>query len=210
MIENEIKTESIQGKPFIDEFHEVSCEYDNLLHAYPPLQQFKKRLRNLIKKDSYYFDSYLTLADILIEENQLGEARKLIKEGFDNAIKRLTCNKGRWPRILEWGYMENRHIIRILDRWGMDLWDDGNTEEALDHFRNLFKSNPSDNIGVRFNILAIRMGLDSKYERKFASTIPGFLDARKVFQWFEQNSKKFPDEFQWWWDKIKKEEKEIK
>jgi len=117
-------------------------------------------------------------------------------------MMRIVNKEGKWPKIMEWVWLENRHIIRVIDRWAVKLWYEGKTGEALTIFRNLLKTNPADNIGARYSILAIKMNLDPSYEAQFYATIPGFIDAHKISKWFEENSKNFPEEFDWWWKEI--------
>jgi hypothetical protein len=79
----------------------------------------------------------------------------------------------------------------------------GTPSEALEIFRSLLRTNPNDNIGARYCILAIRMGLGPDYEGRFLVE-PGFIDAEEISRWFEKHSRKFPDEFGWWWKEIEK------
>ncbi|MBD3254383.1 MAG: hypothetical protein GF383_04780, partial [Candidatus Lokiarchaeota archaeon] len=155
-------------------------------------------LKELIKSDPYFFDPYLTLAEIYKAEGNFSSARNLIKKGYQMAVKRIVNHKGDFPEKLEWGWVENRHLIRIIEAWAYILWNDGKNNKALEIFMKLLKSNPNDNIGARYSILAIRMGLDSNYEMEFASSIEGFIDAFKIANWFQQNAPQFPEEFDWW------------
>ncbi len=89
----------------------------------------------------------------------------------------------------------------------VSLWDQGKTDEALEMFRKLLRTNPSDNAGVRYYILAIRLNMSlEKFEKKFDKG--GFYLATEIDRWFEENSKKFPDEFEWWWEEVMKYEED--
>jgi len=109
-----------------------------------------------------------------------------------------------------WGWMENRHLMRAIERYAFLCWQKGDTEEALTIFRNFLRVNPNDNQGVRNYILAIRMGMDiDKWEKQFLADNPvqdGALDAIKLHDWFKNNAKKFPDDFNWLLKKWKKED----
>lgn len=192
---------------FIDDDHEIVVEFYDLLQIEMEINQFKRKLRAFIKKDPLFFDPYLLLADILSAEGSKEsqqKAKALLKDGYEKALNQITNENGDWPQVLGWGYLNNRHLIRMIDRWGFELWDDGKTDEALDIFRKLLKSNPSDNLGARYSILAMKMGLDSNYEAKFQSKIPGYIDAYKINWWFNKNSIKYWDEFAWWWKEQEK------
>lgn len=185
---------------FIDEPHDlVEYEYDELLDSDLSLKEQKAILHELIERDPFYFDTYNTLAEIYYEERNRASGVNTLKKGYQKAIKRIVNNKGEFPKRMEWIWLENRHIIRIIDNWAYTLWEMGKTEEAIDLYRRLLKSNPNDNIGARYHILALRMGLDTDYDKQFLSHIPNYLDGHKISRWFETNSKKFPKEFNWWW-----------
>lgn len=116
-------------------------------------------------------------------------------------MNQIIDKEGNWPKIMKWGWLENRHIIRTIDRWALELWTDGKTDEAPVIFRNLLKTNTNDNIGARYSILTIRMGLAPDYEYQFPADMPDFIDGFKISKWFNENSKNFPDEFDRWWKK---------
>lgn len=196
MIKNARRTNQIVE--FIDKDHKVANEYYEFLDNDLSLEQLKRSLKRLIDEDPLFFDSYLILADIFYDEGRFNQAKDLLQRAFKKAMMKIVNKEGKWPKIMEWGWVENRHIIRTLDRWATELWDDGKTEDALTILRNLLKSNPSDNIGARYGILAIRMNLDSSYELQFSAPLPGYINAYEISKWFEKNSKKFPEEFDWW------------
>jgi len=196
MIKNVRRTNQIVE--FIDKDHKVANEYYEFIDNGLSHEQLKRSLKRLIDEDPFFFDSYLILADIFYDEGRDNQAKDLLQRAFQKAMMKIVNKEGKWPKIMEWGWVENRHIIRTLDRWATELWDDGKKEDALTILRNLLKSNPKDNIGARYSILAVRMNLDSSYESQFSSKLPGYIDAYEISKWFEKNSKKFPEEFDWW------------
>lgn len=192
---------------FIDNDHLVMTDYYDLMEKNLPDTKLKKELEILIKKDPDFYDPYSVLATVIIREGKYDKGMSLLKTAFERAIVRIVDKDGNFPKSLLWGWLGNRHIIRIIYTWAVELWKSNKLEEALDLFRRLLKSNPNDNIGARYSILAIRLNLTPGYDEQFESKrMPGYLDAVKISYWFEKNSKKFPDEFDWWWEEIKKEE----
>lgn len=192
---------------FVDSNHEVMAIYYDLLEKNLPETKLKKELEILIKKDPDFYDSYFELAMILSGEGEYEKGTELLKIAFQKAILKIVDKDGNFPKLLRWGYLENRHIIRAIDTWALELWGNGDKEKALDLLRKLLRSNHHDNIGARYSILAIRLGLNPDYEQQFVTKgMLGYLDAIKISDWFEENSKKFPDEFGWWLEAIKKEE----
>ncbi len=173
-------------------------EFYSLIERFGELdsEEQKKALLQLIKKDPDFLDTYLLLFEILDSEGQSEEASRLLDEAYRRALNLILDEKGRWPKRLEWGWIENRHIIRTFLTKAVDLWISGETEQALEILRNLFRANPNDNPGTRYYILAIRMGMTpreffSKFERE------GFFDS-SVDEWFLEHYMEYPDEFEWW------------
>ncbi|MDI6892277.1 MAG: tetratricopeptide repeat protein [Actinomycetota bacterium] len=190
-------------KEFIDKKHEVLDRYYEIAtgeldaaKTEEDIREIISDLKELIKEDPTFLDSYNLAADLYRDLDDEKEATKLEKAAYDIALKTITAEKGNWPDQLLWGYLENRHIIRALYRWGLNLWWDGNTEEALSIFRKLLKTNPNDNVGARYSILAIRLGLNPDYDEKWALG-PG-VDAFKLEEWWNKNYKKFSEEFKEW------------
>jgi tetratricopeptide (TPR) repeat protein len=185
-------------REYVDKNHNVMGAYYDLCEEYDGgnAESIKKQLTGLIKKDPDFFDSYLLLYEILQDENKFAEAEDVLNNAFEKAIKLITDKDGNWPDILEWGWLENRHIIRTVLNKAISLWTDGKADIALDLFRKLLKTNPGDNVGAREFILAIRMDMSyDEFEDRFNKG--GYYD-RETIDWFEKNYKSFPDEFGWW------------
>ena len=189
---------------FWDNDHEAMEEYYDLLEKKLSTGKMKKEMQKLIQKDPDFYDPYLIVADILESEGRSGEARELRCTAYERALRRVVDKEGNFPKRLEWGWLENRHLLRAIGAWAEELWEQGKREEALEILRELLRSNPHDNIGARHDILAIRLGLGTDYEKKFAvKDTPGYLDAFKLSEWFKKHSKKFHDEFGWWFKAVK-------
>ncbi|HDS45400.1 MAG TPA: tetratricopeptide repeat protein [Methanomicrobia archaeon] len=156
----------------------------------------KRQLKQLIERDPDYLDPYLLLCDLFRDEDNLLEAERTLNAAYERALNLITDTNGNWPDVLEWVWLENRHIIRTILRKAVALWISEKTGSALDLLRQLLKTNPGDNVGARNYILAIRMGMRfDEFETRFNKG--GYYDSDMV-NWFEANYKKFPDEFEWW------------
>lgn len=188
-----------QIKEFFDKDHQVMNRYYDLLEGGLSTKQVRKEMEKLIQEDPDFYDPYLVVADILKSGRKLKEARELLYTAYERALKRIVDKEGKFPKKMVWSWLDNRHLIRAVDGWAGELWKQKKAEEALEIFRKLLKSNPDDNIGARYNILAIRLGLGPDYEKEFASKdMPCYLDGFKLSEWFSKYSKNFPDEFGWW------------
>ena len=167
-----------------------------------------KFLQHLIEMDPNFFDSYITLSEYYYLNGEIEKAEEIIIEGYIRAMKKVM--KGtHFPDELDWLWLENRHIIRMIFNYGILLWEKGKKQEAISVFTRLLKSNIKDNIGARYAIAGILDGFESmeEMEEKFASKY-GFIDAIKQEEWFEKVVKKYPEYFDWWLKAIEEYENE--
>jgi tetratricopeptide (TPR) repeat protein len=192
-------TTAKRKREYVDKDHAVTLAYYNLcddVYDGRNAKTIKRQVKRLIEKDPDFLDSYLLLYELLKNEGKLQEAEKVLNDAYERAITLITDKKGNWPDVLEWGWLENRHIIRTILNKAISLWNSGDVDNALELFRKLLQTNPNDNVGARDFILAIRMNMSfEEFERQFNKG--GYYDTDLV-EWFERNYKKFPDEFGWW------------
>jgi len=192
-------------KEFVDKDHEVMDRYYELVTEEKDREKVLGGMWKLIKKDSDFYDPYLIVAEFLEDEEEFDKAKSLRFQAYSRALARIVDFKGRYPETLKWGWLENRHIIRAIYNWAILLWEERNNQEALDIFRRLLRSNPNDNTGCRFDILSIKMNLPSSFlVDKFGNGKYGGLDGLKVSEWFDKNSKRFPEEFGWWFKEMER------
>lgn len=185
-------------REFVDRDHDVMDDYYDLCEEYTGRNKktIKSRLTKLIEKDPDFLDSYLLLFNILEEEANMKEAEKVLDKAYERAIALITDEDGNWPAILEWGWLENRHIIRTILNKALFLWTQKSNGDALTLLRALLKANPQDNVGARHYILGIRMGMTfQQFETRFNRG--GFYHT-DLFDWFDENFHTFPGEFEWW------------
>lgn len=191
-------------REYLDKDHEVMDAYYDLSERYNGrnAKSIKRQLTKLIEEDPDFLDSYLLLYNILQNEDNLLEAEKILDDAYERALKLITDKKGNWPDILEWGWLENRHIIRTILNKAISLWQYNERTAALELFRKLLRTNPGDNVGARDFILAVRMNMSFKeFEDRFDKG--GYYDT-ELTDWFDENYQKFPDEFGWWEKAVEK------
>lgn len=187
---------------FIDkdrfEVHELYFEFLESPKA-DDIKKSIKVLKSIIKKDSDFFDPYITLHEYYLMDGDFKNAIKVIEKGFKRAID-LIDNNGRFPDELPWGFMENRHIIRMIFNFAMFIWANDDKDIALNIFMELLKSNHNDNIGARYLIVAILEGFNSQdeYEEKFESKDGVGLEYMALEEWFEKSVTKHKDVIGWW------------
>lgn len=191
-----------KGREFIDEDREVMDAYYELCERYEgkDVGFIKRQLSELIEKDPDFLDPYLMLYRTLEDEGNSRVAKGVLNSAYERAVDLITDEGGKWPDELEWGWLENRHIIRTILNKAISLWDDGEIEEALELFRKLLDTNPADHVGARHYILAIRMGMSlEEFENRFNKG--GYYDS-ELMEWFDENYEKFQDEFDRWEETI--------
>ncbi len=161
----------------------------------------EKGLRALIEADPDFLDPYLALGEILDDEDREGEAEALLNEAYGRALNLISDKKGEWPHLIEWGWLENRHILRTLFNRAFRWWQDGESAQALPLFRQILRACPGDNLGVRYFILAILKKMSfAQFDRKFDKG--GYWD-QTIMTWFDKESPKYPDEFGAWLAEMK-------
>ncbi len=190
-----------QMAEFVDEDREARHEFLDITGEVTDRKKLKAEMKRLIQEDPLFFDSYIVLAEMLLYEGKDDESKNVIKDAYEKAIWQIADKEGNWPKEIAWGWHENRHLMRVIDEYAQQLWGEGKTEESLDILRRLLKTNPGDNQGVRHSILAIRLGLTPDWEEQFMvkdGPMAGqALEAGPLHKWFDKNSKKFPEEFDW-------------
>lgn len=195
-------------KEFIDDPHPVMDQYYDILEGASSQEDFESKMNELINEDPDFFDPYNQLVTVLFENGQDIKAWNLLKTGYERAVKRIADAEGNWPEQMPWSWLENRHVMRILDRYAYELWGKGGTDAALDIYRRLLRANPGDNQGARHSILALLLGLGREewYEPFVITEGPmagAGLKAMELEQWYIKNAEKYPEDFAWlskYWD----------
>ncbi|MGQ9809783.1 MAG: tetratricopeptide repeat protein, partial [bacterium] len=126
-----------ESREFVDAERQVTKEWYDLIERAENLgiEGIKMEALKLIKKDPDFLDPYTLLFEILEDEGDSEGAEAMLDEAYTRAVRLITDKDGNWPDSLEWGYPENRHIIRALINKGLWLWSNGENEDALAIFR---------------------------------------------------------------------------
>ena len=171
-------------REFIDEPHFVSQKYYEIMDNYTGknMKIVISKLKKLIQVDPEYFEPYNSLQDLLSEIGKHDDANIFIKQASERALRKIADRQGNWPDRLEWVYLENRHVIRAIFNQALSFWKAGIIDSALNLFRKLLHSNPNDNLGVRYLILAIRKNMTfSEFNEWFNKN--GFYTS-EINHWF--------------------------
>ena len=138
---------------------------------------FKKALR----MNCNYVDAYNGLGLFYFSKDQkkaddyYKKAYVLTKEHF----------KGKWPKELKWGILENRQYLRAIHCHGLMLWRQKKINKAMELFSILLKLNKADNQGIRYLIAAIYEGISyEKMEHHDHELEKIFQKQNKIHQFF--------------------------
>lgn len=197
----------IEDGEFIAAESRLAPRFYKLVERYQkqgPTPAIAGELLKLMEQDPDYYDPYLMLRDILLQQGQENDADSLLEIAFTRALSRILLPNGEWVPALEWGWQENRPIIRTLLNKALSEWEKGEMENALSLLRNLLRSNPGDNIGARWYILAIRLGMTFEAMEAEIGSEYGY-DAIKTEEWFAKHHSKFPEDFDWWKEEVEYE-----
>src|SRR5215469_15780432 len=126
---------------FLDVDHKTMDTFYALMEKNISHAKMKRTLEEIIVIDPDFYDPYVQLANLLQEDEEYDKANKILNIAYHNAIAKITDKNGNFPKSLPWVHLENRHIIRAIDAWATELWEQGKIEEALAIFRKLLKSN---------------------------------------------------------------------
>ncbi|HMK06833.1 MAG TPA: hypothetical protein VK476_04835 [Flavobacterium sp.] len=164
-------------------------------------------LLKIISRHPDFFPAYMELVQFyrqFKDKEKQKKADTYLEISYKMALGMVRNKRKKFPGIMSWGDVGNRQVIRALMGGAVTRWENGNTAEALEVFRGILKSNPGDNPGARFYLLAILEGMSWKdYEKRFEKG--EFIDP-SINPWFEKNSKKHPKDFVWWEKAIAKME----
>jgi tetratricopeptide (TPR) repeat protein len=160
-----------------------------------------KVLQGIVQKDPDYFDPYITLHEYYLMDGKQKKAIEIMERGFQRAIDLIDHN-GKFPDELPYGFIENRHIIRMIFNFAMFIWENSDRDKALNIFMQLLNSNHNDNIGARYSIVAILEGYDSQdeWEEQFESESGHGLEYMAVEEWFHEAVQKHLDVIGWWFE----------
>jgi tetratricopeptide (TPR) repeat protein len=180
-------------RSFVDKDHPVATEFYNIIESKHDIED----IMEIILKDRDFLDPYIYLTERLIDQGHEKEAEMFAEKAFVRALGMILDIDGSWPDELLWGYHENRHIMRVLMRKADFEWREGRPESALALYKKLLKSNLDDNLGTRYAIVGICIGLSYKQFIKQvwpSDTVP----AAKIHKWFDKHSPKCAKELAEW------------
>ena len=180
-------------RSFADKNHSNSAEFYKVIEGKHDIEDVMR----VLVKDRDFLDPYLYIVEALVDQGHEKEATDLAEQAFVRALGMILDIDGSWPDELVWGFHENRHIIRVLMRKADYEWRQCRTDNALALYKNLLKTNLSDNIGARYAIVGIRNGLT--YQKYMQQVWPDQMTlAKNVEVWFKKHAPKCAEDLAEW------------
>ncbi|MFZ2975098.1 MAG: hypothetical protein WA055_00530 [Candidatus Moraniibacteriota bacterium] len=123
-----------------------------------------KLLESALEMDEDYVQTYIGFISVYGNLGKKKEYEKMVKLAYEKTLKKFP----KWPKEMEWGWLENRAYLRAIQYMAEWYWDNEENDKAVDLFRLLLKLNPNDNQGVRYEIAGLYAGLNGeKINRMF-------------------------------------------
>jgi len=180
-------------RSFADKNHSNSAEFYKVIEGKHDIEDVMR----VLVKDRDFLDPYLYIVEALVDQGHEKKATDLAEQAFVRALGMILDIDGSWPDELVWGFHENRHIIRVLMRKADYEWRQCRTDNALALYKNLLKTNLSDNIGARYAIVGIRNGLT--YQKYMQQVWPDQMTlAKNVEVWFKKHAPKCAEDLAEW------------
>ena len=95
-------------------------------------------------------DAYVLLAEE--DAGSLEEARELYQKGVEAGERALGRETFEEEAGHFWGILETRPYMRARQGLAVCLWELGEREEAIEHYREMLYLNPGDNQGIRYEL----------------------------------------------------------
>jgi tetratricopeptide (TPR) repeat protein len=101
-------------------------------------------------------DAYVLLAE---ETAVLDEALELFRKGTEAGERALGRQVFKTDAGYFWGILETRPYMRARAGLARCLWEKGQHDEALAHYRDMLRLNPNDNQGLRYVLVSCLLDL---------------------------------------------------
>ena len=206
IMDEDMRSDLPEGPEFIDEDHYQAQELFWIVmegEAANNDRELENALKMILGIDPDFFDPYVTLFQLYRRRGETVKMRRIVTEGYRRVLKRLKVKENEAFPHIPWGFLENRHLARMLYVYAQFLWEEGQKNEALDLYEKILRSNPMDNVGARYAMTAILDGYEDhdSFEEPFL-TREGYLDAAAMDAWFDKVARRHPERFGWWFEAV--------
>ncbi len=133
-----------------------------------------------------YIELYVGLASAYRFNRDIKNFERVVETGF----KKLKEKFPTWPKELEWGYINNRQFLRMIDFKASLYFEQGEKNKAEAMYKLLLKLNPRDNQGIRYYLAGLYEGISSFEVDEMFNEANKSQDHNKVENLFNRENKK--------------------
>jgi len=155
----------------------------------------ERKAKELFEKALSFYPDYIDALHHLSIISKKPKSTELLEKALDIGRKAMPKEFNQNSK-LEWGWIENRPFLRAYHFKGLELLDEGKTNEAIKYFNQLITWNKNDNQGVR-EILADIYANNNKWEEIIElsklypdDSIPGLVYAQALALYKTDNKEK--------------------
>ena len=113
-------------------------------------------LHEALKLDEHNVQTHVGLANVYGMAKEKEKGRQHIVKAYEETAKQFP----KWPKQMEWGFLENRRFLRAI-QWRAEMYiDEGEREKGVELYRQLLRMNPGDNQGVRYVLAGLYAGIN--------------------------------------------------
>lgn len=147
-------------------------------------------LVNLTLKAPDFLQPYefsLSMAKYLESDKELTLLTSDLRKRLLEACYRIVDKEDIFNKKVEWGWQENRPLIRGLYFEADQLWKQGEIKKAHELFSKILKTNENDNIGARYSVKATQEGLShQEFEKRFtySDEYGSYYKHEELTEWF--------------------------
>jgi tetratricopeptide (TPR) repeat protein len=184
------ETKYIKRKDLKD-FEDLMMSYDFMPEEIDDENEFNivfQYLVNLTSKAPDFLSPYefaLSMLSLLEPDKDLLDLQKDLESRWIQACERIAQKEDIFNRTVEWGFLENRPLIRGLFNKANKLWEAGQIKDAHELFSKIYKTNENDNIGARYSVKATGEGMSyEEFEKRF--TVDGGTGYKvpELWEWY--------------------------
>lgn len=147
----------------------------------------RTKLNKIIKEDPHVIDAYNLRFEILEHEGSRAAMKKEALRGYKAVLELIQDENGNFPDKIDWGWLENRSILRALANYAFTQWRSLKWEQAEEVMSRIINMNPNDNQGMCYCYLAV---LERIAWTPFHDMFPDD-EPEKLFEWFNKEGEKY-------------------
>lgn len=112
-----------------------------------------------------------------------------LEKRWFNVCEKIAQKEDVFNKTVEWGFLENRPLIRGLFNKANRFWEAGQFNEAHELFSKIYKTNENDNIGARYSVKATAEGMSLKeFEMRFTTDDGTGYRASELWEWYGEEN----------------------